>query len=204
MKTVDGESESALAPFLDLLNHTSEAETSAEFDETSRCYVLKTVKPYRRYRQVFIKYGHYCNRQLLVNYGFTVPQNPIMDFKVNIAHFSELIEESNLIASFELFQEVGLIQNNLIDFVVNSDGLEWKLDALIKVLSLILARSCSMSTIKDMLFDEDRLLETKLSIELRNKLINVLLSEYLKHSSCIAVNLLEDEIQFLKSLLTQL
>ncbi|XP_041463204.1 SET domain-containing protein 4-like isoform X2 [Lytechinus variegatus] len=66
----------ALAPFLDLLNHSPGAEVSAGFDSASNTYQIKTLDSYRTYDQVFIHYGPHDNVNLLLEYGFVIPSNP--------------------------------------------------------------------------------------------------------------------------------
>ncbi|XP_030850055.1 SET domain-containing protein 4 [Strongylocentrotus purpuratus] len=66
----------ALAPFLDLLNHSPGAEVTAGFDPVSNCYRIKTLDSYHAYDQVFIHYGPHDNVNLLLEYGFVIPSNP--------------------------------------------------------------------------------------------------------------------------------
>ncbi|XP_073524481.1 SET domain-containing protein 4 isoform X2 [Phyllobates terribilis] len=66
----------ALAPYLDLLNHSVGVQVEAAFNEKSRCYEIRTMVPYKNYEQVFICYGHHDNQRLLLEYGFTAANNP--------------------------------------------------------------------------------------------------------------------------------
>nr|DBA34504.1 TPA: hypothetical protein GDO54_002055 [Pyxicephalus adspersus] len=66
----------ALAPFLDLLNHSPGVQVDAAFNEEVRCYEIRTKVPYRKYDQVFICYGHHDNQRLLLEYGFVASNNP--------------------------------------------------------------------------------------------------------------------------------
>lgn len=68
----------ALAPFLDLLNHSNEAKTIVEYKITSSRhgqYGLRTVVPFKKYTQIFISYGTLDNTKLLTDYGFFLPNN---------------------------------------------------------------------------------------------------------------------------------
>lgn len=65
----------ALAPYLDLLNHSDVAEISASFNHCSGCYEIKTLRACPRFSQVFINYGPHDNQKLLTEYGFIVPNN---------------------------------------------------------------------------------------------------------------------------------
>lgn len=69
----------ALAPFLDLLNHSSEAKTTVSYRIPSSRrgrYELYTAVPFHKYEQVFISYGALDNAKLLTDYGFFLPNNP--------------------------------------------------------------------------------------------------------------------------------
>lgn len=69
----------ALAPFLDLLNHSSEARTTVSFQIPSSRngrYELYTAVPFHKYEQIFISYGALDNAKLLTDYGFFLPNNP--------------------------------------------------------------------------------------------------------------------------------
>lgn len=67
----------ALAPYLDLLNHDSCADT--EFKIVNRhqttFYELYTKVAVNRYDQIFISYGKLDNTKLLTEYGFFLPHN---------------------------------------------------------------------------------------------------------------------------------
>lgn len=69
----------ALAPFLDLLNHSCTAGTGLYVKNTvngsSILYQLYTKTPFSKYEQVFISYGALDNTKLYTEYGFFVPNN---------------------------------------------------------------------------------------------------------------------------------
>lgn len=67
----------ALAPFLDLLNHSCLAGTKAEVKQISNelLYQLYTTVPFKKYEQIFISYGALDNVKLLTDYGFFLPNN---------------------------------------------------------------------------------------------------------------------------------
>ncbi|KAJ2087395.1 hypothetical protein IW138_005012 [Coemansia sp. RSA 986] len=78
----------ALAPFLDLLNHSKDASVTTYFDLVKRQFVIKTLTPYKRGREVFISYGPHDNCFMLAEYGFVLADNPFqaleMDHYVNV------------------------------------------------------------------------------------------------------------------------
>ncbi|KAJ2392151.1 hypothetical protein H4S02_000945 [Coemansia sp. RSA 2611] len=66
----------ALAPVLDLLNHSYQASVSTYFDAKCRRFVIKTLRPYHKGDEVFISYGPHDNGFMLAEYGFVLPDNP--------------------------------------------------------------------------------------------------------------------------------
>ena len=65
----------ALAPFLDMFNHSSDANTKMYIDFDNELYILKTLNSFRKHQQIFIKYGPHSNLKLLIEYGFIIPCN---------------------------------------------------------------------------------------------------------------------------------
>ncbi|ELW67864.1 SET domain-containing protein 4 [Tupaia chinensis] len=66
----------ALAPYLDLLNHSPNVQVKAAFNEETRCYEIQAASNYRKYEEVFICYGPHDNQRLLLEYGFVSTHNP--------------------------------------------------------------------------------------------------------------------------------
>ncbi|CAG8548881.1 27740_t:CDS:10 [Dentiscutata erythropus] len=88
----------AIAPMLDFLNHNFNAKTKGEFNKVTQCYEITTFTPWKKGQQVFINYGPHDNFKLLLDYGFTIPNNPfnyiLLDdefFKFNIKEEAENI-----------------------------------------------------------------------------------------------------------------
>lgn len=78
----------ALAPFLDLINHSSTAETiqNVQATKTHRSshalYQLYTKKSIKKYDQIFISYGALDNFKLITEYGFSLPNNKFDELSV--------------------------------------------------------------------------------------------------------------------------
>ncbi|NXO20981.1 SETD4 protein, partial [Cisticola juncidis] len=66
----------ALAPYLDLLNHSPNVQVKAAFNEQTRSYEIWTNSQCRKYQEVFICYGPHDNQRLLLEYGFIAMDNP--------------------------------------------------------------------------------------------------------------------------------
>lgn len=58
-------------------------QTDAGFNKQSKCYEIRTHNTYRKYDQVFISYGAHNNTHLLLEYGFTLPNNPHDVYDIN-------------------------------------------------------------------------------------------------------------------------
>ena len=71
----------ALAPFLDMFNHSSDVTVqvgradSIDFDE-GVYQIRSTNTSYKKYEQVFINYGQHDNLKLCLEYGFVLDHNP--------------------------------------------------------------------------------------------------------------------------------
>lgn len=127
----------ALVPFLDLLNHSSDAKVSAGFNSATKSFEIVTCSGSRKYEQVFIKYGCHNNMELLIEYGFTIPQNPsnVYEFSLDdILIIAKNLNVTHLVQKEKIFLsnqfETGL---NCIDDDV---FFSWKLLAVIHILSL--------------------------------------------------------------------
>ncbi|KAK2594904.1 hypothetical protein QQS21_007403 [Conoideocrella luteorostrata] len=72
----DGNSVRLLAPFADMLNHSSETKQCHVYDVSSGSLSVLAGKDYEAGDQVFIYYGPLPNNRLLRLYGFVLPDNP--------------------------------------------------------------------------------------------------------------------------------
>ncbi|XP_005073937.1 SET domain-containing protein 4 isoform X2 [Mesocricetus auratus] len=66
----------ALAPYLDLLNHSPHVQVKAAFNEKTSRYEIRTASRCRKHQEVFICYGPHDNQRLLLEYGFVSSCNP--------------------------------------------------------------------------------------------------------------------------------
>lgn len=66
----------ALAPYLDLLNHSPAVQVNAAFNEETRRYEVRTGSRWRPHEEVLICYGPHDSQRLLLEYGFVPPHNP--------------------------------------------------------------------------------------------------------------------------------
>eukprot|EP01135_Chromosphaera_perkinsii_P006191 Nk52_evm8s442 gene=Nk52_evmTU8s442 len=144
----ESENDAALAPFLDMLNHSSEANVSAGFNPDSHCYEIKTLVPLQKDREVFVSYGAHNNDRLLIDYGFVLKDNcnnkvpmkkSLMNLVAKLADEVSLCpvlrqRESNaktLKSKIEFLKQRGLFKN----LFISQDGPSWNLVSCLRVLS---------------------------------------------------------------------
>ncbi|XP_072116039.1 SET domain-containing protein 4 isoform X4 [Mobula birostris] len=124
----------ALAPYLDLLNHTPTAQVSAAFNQQSKCYEIRTLTKCQRYEQVFICYGPHDNQRLLLEYGFVAGSNPhsvvYVDKDFLRCHLS--LKDKLLNGKLLFLQDQGLLEN----LTFGRDGPSWRLLTALKVACL--------------------------------------------------------------------
>jgi len=66
----------ALAPYLDLLNHSADVQTAPVVDRERGIFVLHALQPVRVGDEFFISYGPHDNGQLWIEYGFVIADHP--------------------------------------------------------------------------------------------------------------------------------
>ncbi|XP_069669003.1 SET domain-containing protein 4 [Periplaneta americana] len=66
----------ALAPYLDMFNHSNGAAVEVGLSAGNNYYEIRTLIPFSRHTQVFIHYGHHSNLKLYIEYGFFISSNP--------------------------------------------------------------------------------------------------------------------------------
>ncbi|XP_056415581.1 SET domain-containing protein 4 isoform X2 [Hyla sarda] len=124
----------ALAPYLDLLNHSAGVQVEAAFNEKNRCYEIRTMAPCKKYEQVFICYGHHDNQRLLLEYGFIAASNPHQSVYVTrdvILHYVSR-KDKQLKKKWSLLKENGFLEN----LTFGQDGPSWRLLTACRLLCL--------------------------------------------------------------------
>jgi len=74
-KRQDGAALDAMTPMADMLNHATSYDAAWGFDERG-VFLLSSVRPIGKEAEIFCSYGRKSNTSLLMNYGFTLPDNP--------------------------------------------------------------------------------------------------------------------------------
>ena len=66
----------ALVPLADMLNHHTPKQTSWYFSDEDGGFVIRNLKVTEPGSEIFDSYGQKCNSRFLLNYGFTLQNNP--------------------------------------------------------------------------------------------------------------------------------
>lgn len=124
----------ALAPYLDLLNHSPGVQVKAGFNEETRCYEIRTGSGCRQHQEVFICYGPHDNHRLLLDYGFVPPQNPHACVHVPQDILVKYLPSTDK----QLNKKISILKDH--DFIENLtfgwDGPSWRLLTALKLLCL--------------------------------------------------------------------
>ncbi|XP_056368349.1 SET domain-containing protein 4 isoform X2 [Oenanthe melanoleuca] len=124
----------ALAPYLDLLNHSPNVQVKAAFNEQTRSYEIWTNSQCKKYQEVFICYGPHDNQRLLLEYGFVAMDNPHSSVYVSpdtlLKYFSPLDKERK--AKVSILKDHNYLEN--LNF--GWEGPSWRLLTALKVLRL--------------------------------------------------------------------
>nr|XP_012638381.1 SET domain-containing protein 4 isoform X1 [Microcebus murinus] len=124
----------ALAPYLDLLNHSSNVQVKAAFNEETRCYELRSASSWRKHEEVFICYGHHDNHRLLLEYGFVSVHNPHACVYVSREILVKYLPSSDkqMNKKISILKDHGFIENLTFGW----DGPSWRLLTALKLLCL--------------------------------------------------------------------
>ncbi|XP_025933377.1 SET domain-containing protein 4 isoform X3 [Apteryx rowi] len=131
----------ALAPYLDLLNHSPNVQVKAAFNEQIRSYEIRTDSQCKKYEEVFICYGPHDNQRLLLEYGFVAVDNPHSSVYVSsgwicrlkdtlLRYFSPLDNQKN--AKLSILKNHDFLENLTFGW----DGPSWRLLTALKLLNL--------------------------------------------------------------------
>ncbi|XP_032981877.1 SET domain-containing protein 4 isoform X2 [Rhinolophus ferrumequinum] len=124
----------ALAPYLDLLNHSPDVQVKAAFNEETRCYEIRTASSCRPHEEVFICYGPHDNQRLLLEYGFVSTRNPhacvYVSKDILVKYLPSTDKQMN--KKISILKDHGFIENLTFGW----DGPSWRLLTALKLLCL--------------------------------------------------------------------
>lgn len=128
----------ALAPYLDLLNHTHTAEVTTGLNLVNQCYEILTEVSYKKHEQVFINYGPHDNLKLYTEYGFILPDNPHANVPVNFEDLITVMKkfECDLLRQQMIYEKTQILKKNemITNVCVSRNGPSWNLEALVSIL----------------------------------------------------------------------
>lgn len=142
----------ALAPYIDLFNHSYAADVKSYVIESEGVYQIETGVPFDKNSEVFINYGPLSNDRLFMEYGFIIPTN-IQDSVV--ISYDNVLQAANDYTPLnkhineyrcKFLREKGLFTN----ISCYAGGLSWDCQALIYVFSC--AATCKIDDIKQNIF----------------------------------------------------
>ncbi|XP_072471118.1 SET domain-containing protein 4 isoform X1 [Notamacropus eugenii] len=124
----------ALAPYLDLLNHSPEVQVKAAFNEETHCYEIRTTSSCTKYEELFICYGPHDNHRLLLEYGFVASNNPHSAVYISIDTLLDQFPsvDTQMDKKISLLKEHGFSENLTFGW----DGPSWRLLTALKLLCL--------------------------------------------------------------------
>eukprot|EP00924_Labyrinthula_sp_SR-Ha-C_P000084 augustus_masked-scaffold_39-processed-gene-0.28-mRNA-1 protein AED:0.34 eAED:0.34 QI:0/-1/0/1/-1/1/1/0/372 len=139
---INGEKNTCMVPFADLLNHSRPAETKWTYNNVDHHYQMKSLRAIGENREVFDSYGAKSNLEYLLFYGFVVENNVektglcrdtvhltesiILDaekFSIkrkNLLHRLKIFvnEKNQIVESFDITKNVTSVQNLLSFFAL--------------------------------------------------------------------------------------
>ena len=144
----------ALAPLLDLLNHSDDAITKSQLNhsETSiekhsekiktgeirLSYQLFTTKSIKKFDQIFINYGAFNNTKLLIEYGFIIPNNHIDFLEFTLDDINNYIKSHQILRTMMIPKhKYKFIRDHQLDeqmFIDQTDGLNHNFQAVLGIL----------------------------------------------------------------------
>lgn len=117
----------ALAPYIDMFNHSPDACVRAIVNRLNGAYTIVTEKLFKKRSEVFINYGPHSNTKLFLEYGFVVPSNPQDSVRLSA---NEIISKTN--KSLNKNRMDKLKSYDLLDgHYCTSEGLSWSTRILI-------------------------------------------------------------------------
>lgn len=125
----------ALAPYLDMFNHSNDVDVKVGLSLDRNSYEIQTLVPFAKHTQVFIHYGNHSNLKLYTEYGFILPFNPYDFVPFMFEEIQDSVKDTysvefNCSPSKMDFLKVHNLTENLL---CNYEGLSFNVKALIYV-----------------------------------------------------------------------
>lgn len=79
-----GEETSGMIPYIDMINHSTESNTTWYFSDSLDAFVLESTQDIPKGKEIVDNYGSKTNIEFLLFYGFTLNPNPNPVLRINI------------------------------------------------------------------------------------------------------------------------
>lgn len=116
----------ALAPYIDMFNHSPLSSVRATVNHLNGTYTIFTDNLFKKHSEVFINYGPHSNTKLFLEYGFIVPSNPqdsvYLSAKEIISKTGKRLNENHM----KKLKSYSLLDGHYC----TSDGLSWSTKVL--------------------------------------------------------------------------
>lgn len=127
----------ALAPYIDMFNHSPFACVRATVNHLNGAYTIVTEKLFKKHSEVFINYGPHSNIKLFLEYGFIVPSNPQDSIYLSANEIINKTDKSLSKIQMEKLKAYDLLEGHYC----TSEGLSWST----KILTYLLIYSDKMN-----------------------------------------------------------
>ena len=82
---IDGIKRVAMIPFSDMLNHAAEPNTNWHYDNNRSQFIMKVNNTIPIHSELTDTYGNKCNSQMLLFYGFALPENKYNQLSISLS-----------------------------------------------------------------------------------------------------------------------
>jgi hypothetical protein len=93
--TRDGIPQSAMVPYVDMVNHSFDPNTMWCFDDRSDSFILVAIRDIPANSEILDSYGDQPNVDLLLYYGFTLPDNPFITLRLSLNGCNLVLTQSS-------------------------------------------------------------------------------------------------------------
>lgn len=186
LSVLNDEPNMALAPFLDLLNHSNNADITQNIyknSENQLIYQIITNKKFKKKKEIFIKYGEHSNTKLLLEYGFFIPNRNSDFFEIHLLDIENTIKSDSTLRNLKYPKNIfKYINDHNLDKQMFFNQSDFCSHNLLIVLTLIFIKSGQ--SFNEIAFGKIIELNENL-IKLIHKLLNFKITEL----NCFLINL---------------
>lgn len=144
----------ALAPYLDLFNHSNSAKVKAAVTSDGS-YEITTLTDCKKFSQVFINYGQHSNLNLYLQYGFILESNINDVIPLSFPSIVQCTKKiyPNVLNSMNTYVNYISSHSLLKNPSLNLDGLSWSANVIIFI--LISSNRMNLKSIEFKVYSDD-------------------------------------------------